>query len=311
MLSFNPVKENASRHVAAILDKQDDRNPVEFIYFTELSRGDKKPETDFEEKLKQYTVEGSTVKDFKLKDDRYELMILPSNNVKGIQREAISVFGKPGCGKSYQIAQYVRNYLVARPRNKVYFYSANKLKNDPSYDEYLREKIIQVDLMTVDCPIDPADYTDSLFIFDDVLDVDVGINPAEVFEGYATAPFNQKMKMQKDCDKQSKAVGALLNSSVRSIYNLGRKYNISCIAVYHKHYSGERSTFVLQGCTSCWVFPYSTTDSVLKSFLADKLSFPKEEAQAVVDRDHFLWEFMTINNSGKIFYFTPNHFKVL
>lgn len=308
MLSFKPLKEKASRHIATIENSTGDVK--ECIFFTELSRGEHKPTNSFEEDLKQYVTEDSTPTDFRMKDD-FKLSILPSNDTTGLQRETVSVFGKSGSGKSWQIKNYIRNYNLLRPKNKIFFYSMNRLENDTSYDEDLLEKITQIDLMSVDCAVDPEYYRDSLFIFDDVLDVKISISPASVFPGYKTANLQERSKMEKECDKKSTSVKSLLNASVKNILNLGRKYNISCIAVYHKLKSGMDSTFVVEESSSCWLYPYTASKKTIASFLEERLSFSKDDSEKISNEQFFQYDFLYINNSGKLFYFTPNHFMIL
>lgn len=296
-----------SRHVASIEDLEGDVK--ELIFFTEVSRKEKTPENNFSEELKPYVEDGYTVSDFKVTDD-YRLNIVPSNNITGLQRETVAVFGKSGSGKSWQIKNYIRNYCMLNPGNKVRFYSLNKLENDPSYDADLLKKIIQIDLMSVDCAIHPEKYPDSLFIFDDVLDVKFSLSPSDVFGlQYRTADMTAKSKMERDCNRRAVSIKAFLNESVKNILNLGRKYDTSCIAVYHKLRSGIESTFVVEESSSCWLYPYTATKQALSSFMMERLSFSKEDIKAFSTEEFYQYDFLYINTAGKLFYFTPNHFK--
>lgn len=310
MLSFFPFKDlgNTSRHIAAIRDREGVTK--ECIFFTELSRGEKAPANDFAQQLAQYTVEGSTPEDFRMKDE-YCLDILPSNGIKGLQRETVSVFGKSGSGKSWQIKNYIRNYLLLHPSNRVYFYSMNLLRNDPSYEEDLVEKITQIDLLSVDCPIDPSKYPNTLFVFDDVLDVKVSISPQTHFPNYANLPLNERTKLERECDKKAGSVKGLLNASVKNILNLGRKYNVSCISVYHKLKSGIDSTFIVEESSSCWLFPYTASKKTLASFLEERLSFSKEDSERIAREKFYQYDFLYVNSAGKHFIFTPNRFLFL
>lgn len=309
MLSFKPLIPGKSRHVASIEDSEGDIK--ELIFFTEVGRKEKIPENDFEKRLQDYTEEGSTVDDFHVTDD-YRLNIVPSNNIKGLQRETVSIFGKSGSGKSWQIKNYIRNYSLLHPGNKIYFYSMNKLENDPSYDADLLKKITQINLMSVDCAIHPEKYSESLFIFDDVLDVKFSLSPGDVFGlQYRLADLTAKSKMERDCSKKAASIKCFLNESVKNILNVGRKYDTSCIAVYHKLRSGIDSTFAVEESSSCWLYPYGATKHALHGFMTERLSFSKEEIKEFSKEQFYQYDFLYINNSGKLFYFTPNHFKFI
>lgn len=308
MLSFKPLLPGRSRHVASIDDSEG--NTQQLLFFTEVGRKETIPENNFEEELKEYVEEDSTPQDFRVKE-QYKLNIVPSNNITGLQRETISVFGKSGSGKSWQIKNYIRNYKLLHPGNNVYFYSLNKLENDPSYDEDLLENITQIDLMSVDCAILPENYKDSLFVFDDVLDVKFSLSPAEVFGlQYRLADIATKSRLERECNKKATSIKSFLNESVKNILNLGRKYNASCIAVYHKLRSGIESTFAVEESSACWLYPYTATKQALHSFMAERLSFSKDDIKAFAKNEEFYqYDFLCINNAGKLFYFTPNHFK--
>lgn len=309
MLSFKPIKANASRHIASIEDK--DGNFKELIYFTELSRVDKVTDNNFEEELKQYTTPSSTIKDFHMNND-HQLTIMPSNDTKGLQRETVSVFGKSGSGKSYQINNYIMNYHTLKPRNKIFYFSVNDIKRDESIDDATREFITQVDLLAIDAVMDVKDFENSLVVFDDVLDVTVPIRPDLLFgERYTLGNVTERSKMERECSKRAESIKSSLHLSVKNILNLGRKYNISCIAVYHKLRSGSESTFLVEESSSCWLYPYTATKKPLMGFLEERLSLSKEDAKEIAQEKFYQWEFLYLNNSGKLFYFTPNHFKFL
>lgn len=309
MLSFNPIIRGASRHVASIEDRSGETK--ELIFFTERSRlePDAAP-TTFSKDLQKYIASG-TPDDFKLKPE-YLLNIVPSNEITGLQRETVSIFGKSGSGKSWQIKNYIRNYSLIHPGNQIYFYSMNKLANDPSYDESLRKKITQINLLSVDCAIDVERFQDSLIILDDVLDVKFSLSPVEVFgEEYQRANLTQKSKMERECKQKSESIRSFLNESVQNILNLGRKYNISCIAVYHKLRSGIHSTFAVEESSSCWLYPYTATKDALHGFLKQRLSFSKADLKQIEETEFFQYDFLYVNNAGKLFWFTPNRFKII
>lgn len=309
MLSFKPLIPGASRHVAAIQDQQN--NTKEMIFFTEVGRNAKLPANTFAKDLEQYVEPGFAVTDFKMLEG-FKLAILPSNPIDGLPRETVSIFGKSGSGKSWQMKNYISNYAMMHPDNPIYFYSLNRLQNDPSYPEELREKITQIDLMTVDCAILPEHFSNALFVFDDVLDVTASISPAEMFgEEYLTADITARSRMERECDKKAQSIRACLNASVKNILNLGRKYGCSALLGYHKLRSGSAATYAVEESSSCWLYPHSATKSALASFLQERLSFSKQDVQELEKEEFFQFDFLSINNSGKLFFFTPNHFKFL
>lgn len=309
MLSFKPLIPGASRHVAAIQDQQN--NTKRMIFFTEVGRNAKLPENTFAEDLEQYVEPGFTVSDFKMREG-FKLTILPSNPIDGLRRETISVFAKSGSGKSKTTADYVKLYQLLHPENVVYFYSLNKLELDPSYPEEVRERMVQVDLLSVDCALDPEQIPNSLAIFDDCLDVTYSLSPPQVFgEEYLTADLTARSRMERECDKKAQSIRTFLNASVKNILNLGRKYNTSCISIFHKLRGGSAATFAVEESSACWLYPHSATKSALASFLQERLSFSKQDVQELEKEEFFQYDFLSINNSGKLFFFTPNHFKFL
>ena len=306
MLSFKALDPAQSRHIAAIEDSHGET--VELIFFTEQARGTSLNNEDFATQLAKYTKEGSSPTDFLMRDE-YHLTIVPSNAIKGLQRETVAVFGKSGSGKSWSIKNYLRWYNLLYPRNKILFFSKNSLCNDPSYDEDLVEKITQVNLATMDSAIVPEQHRDSLLVFDDVLDSEITLSPNTIFPEYATASLAARNKMERECEKKARSVMACLNNSVKDALNLGRKYNLSCIAVYHKLRSGVNSTFVVEESSSCWLYPYTASKETIAGFLQQRLSFPKKTAAAIASEKFYSFDFLYVNNAGKLFYFTPNHFK--
>ena len=311
MLSFKPLKDNASRHIASIEDNEG--KIAELLYFTELSRDEEETTqaSGFAGELTKYTLPGSSPTDFHMKRD-YKLSIIPSNNIKGLQRETVSIFGKSGSGKSWQIKNYIRNYHLLKPKNDIFFLSLNKLADDESFDEDLCDIIQQVNLRSINKALSPKDFENSLFIFDDILDVNMSLDPEDVFgEQYQRAGFKDQVKMEKDCEAKTSAIKIFLNKTVQNILNQGRKYNVSCLAVYHKMKSGPSSVFLVEESSSCWLYPYGASKRTIASFLEERLSLSKDDTASLAKEKFYQYDFLSVNNSGKIYYFTPNHFKFL
>jgi hypothetical protein len=110
-----------------------------------------------------------------------------------------------------------------KPRNKIYFFSLNKLADDESFDEDLRDIMVQVNLMTINEAIKPKKYENSLFVFDDILDVNMSLDPEDVFgEVYTYVDLPTQIKMEEECDKKRAAIKVYLNKSVKNILNQGR-----------------------------------------------------------------------------------------
>jgi energy-coupling factor transporter ATP-binding protein EcfA2 len=117
----------------------------------------------------------------------YELKPIPAHVSKGgsCQRTTLAIVGKSGSGKSFFTAAYVSAYHHMYPKNLVYYVSANPISSDPSYDALLekdsfKKTLICVDIRTINSQIDSSERSNCLFVFDDILDVDISIAPEKL-----------------------------------------------------------------------------------------------------------------------------------
>lgn len=307
MLSFKPLKENRSRHIASIEDKGG--NCLETLWLTELKDRYDQLDSNFAEEMKKYVTEDSTPENFFMKKG-YKLSILPSNYVTDLHRDSIAIFGVPGSGKTWQINNYITNYKALHPRNKVYYYSINK--QDESMDEVIEEMITRVKLWEVDSVIDVMKEANTLHIFDDVVDANISIDPRDVYgEEYTLASFKDQIKMQKDCIEKAKMVRYYINQSASNILLLGRKYHIGCMIVYHELRGGKAPTTVVNLSSGCWLFPYTESRDTVCDYIKQRLSFSRKHIKELESEVFYPHDFMCVNKAGKRYYFTPNHFKFL
>lgn len=105
------------------------------------------------------------------------------------QRQCLSITGKSGSGKSFFTAQWVNAYHYMYPKDLIYYVSANKIETDPSYSELLKkasfkEVLIAVDVRKINSQLSAESYPNSLFIFDDIMDVKISLEPTMLATDY-------------------------------------------------------------------------------------------------------------------------------
>lgn len=101
------------------------------------------------------------------------------------QRVALSVVGKAGSGKSFWTAAYVAAYHHRYPQNRIFYVSLNRIAADPSYEPLLKKKsfqkvLFEVSVSKIDKPLDSGAFSNVLFVFDDILDVEIPVVPAMI-----------------------------------------------------------------------------------------------------------------------------------
>lgn len=99
--------------------------------------------------------------EMKLENGSFQL--IPDKNA---DRMTMYVTGSAGSGKSYFIAEYVKEYHAMFKNNLIFLVSESD--EDPAFDclEYVRR--LQVDESLLTDPIDWTDFKDCLVIFDDI-----------------------------------------------------------------------------------------------------------------------------------------------
>jgi hypothetical protein len=318
MFSFKELNDK-SKNVAVIWDTKENKQK-EFIYMTERSRNMKIKEDDsYDEKIKNY-VESSEDNKFILKE-QYEFRPVPPKFTEDYMRQVLSIFGKSGSGKSWFTAKYVEAYANYYPEHQIFYISNNPIENDTSYSKNVRDKIQQIDLNTINKVIDFKDFQDCLFIFDDILDVDVSIDPNIVAEQLlsmkkGTEKKELNFKDQAVIDKAVRAKGKVVKSyileSISNLLYLARKQSVSVLITCHDLFSGREASKIIGESHNIVLFPYSNvSNKKLKDFLTTKASYDLDEASDLLKTEFLQYEYLSLNVNGRRYFMTPSTFKIL
>jgi hypothetical protein len=165
------------------------------------------------------------------KDDKGTFQLIPNPKK---QRETIFVTGPSGVGKSYWIADYLREYRKVYKSNDMYLIT-NAKKEDPAYHDLPIQKI-KIGQNLIEDPLNYESCTDSVMIFDDI---DCIPNK----DGWKTAIYE------------------LLNSVLEE----GRKLSITCVFVQHVCNAGLRSRLLLAESNVFVYFPYSAVKNTTRA----------------------------------------------
>lgn len=343
MLSFKKLKK--SRLFAHIINKKDGKT-VQKLYVNEKYDDILVQDTDFRDKIEQYaTIHADPtglIHSFELKDG-YLLENAPPEFDDMYEREVSYLVAKAGSGKSFLTAKYVEKYHEMNPDNRIYYVSVNKITNDKSFDELLKKKSFQkvfgqINLMLIRNTIDFSRYTNCLFIFDDVIDVDIPVDIAHIIDGAVEDTFKRetgKLKPGQEIARTreeikknlsvlemaklsnvAKKTGALIKKNIMDsllmLLKAGRKNRISVLCTNHDLFSSSTPTSIMSESHKVILFPYGNVSmSKLKDFLTIKLSFDKEQADFVVKNSFKKYEALIINVNGMHFYFTSKKFQFL
>jgi hypothetical protein len=262
-------------------------------------------------------------------DPKYQYKILPCTEfIDGFERDAVYCCGGPGSGKTWQIASYIENYHAFHPDNDVFYISANNIENDKSLERVLGLKRVdlktgkdervlkQVNLLSIEHALDHKDYNNTLFIFDDIIDVKPSVKPSDLvsmlsdeekkkFRGGAT--LKDREDMENHALKKMKRCVGYIRDSVDNILRLGRKNRLSIIIVDHQLNSGKTTFGFITQCSSFWLFPYANNSvESLKTWLRGKISFSKGEAETIAELPFYQYDFLFINKLDKKFAMTPD-----
>lgn len=312
MFSIEQVNKN-SRHVAYIYNKEK-KKIKDYIFFTDLTVQEdrdnkyKEQSDEFHDIMKKYSENIlDTELDYKWRlKPEYELKLLPSNYTKTVERECISVIGKSGSGKSYFINQYIADYMKLNPKNMVYYVSLNDITKDTSFKKH--KNLRQIKISDISNVLDVSLYPDSLFVFDDILDVKPSIDLSEYFDEKTLKSMSLKEKVTQTrlLERKMIQIISFIKESAINIHNLGRKYHISCISVFHKGKSGQVSSFVASESTSVVLYPHGIPKQTLNDYLVDRLSLSKDTAKYITSLKTYLYSFLYINTTGRTFFITPD-----
>jgi hypothetical protein len=303
----------------------------EVLYFTNKTRDQKiKEEKDF---LGDYTTNDSTQERIKLKDG-FRFKILPlSEPVTGHERDTIFCAGQAGSGKTWQISQYILNYHLFHPDNDIKIVSINNIQNDPSLEEVVKlsrtvgfdEKtglpitvpvVQQINLLSVESVIDHNTLENCLWVFDDVIDIKPSFSSEQIISMLTPAEREKYNKTGANLREQTAIQNAVLRrmkhstifikESIRTLIDAGRKRRISVIVVDHALATGPYTSDLIKKCQSFWLFPYNNNSKKsLKTWL-EKISFDKDEAEAVATIDFYQFDFLMLSKAGRKFAMTPD-----
>lgn len=189
MLSVKPT--NNARQFAVIIDSTT-RKAIEVLHIVERDSYRMQEDPGLRKALSKYceiesvvntTTDEDLVHSLTMKPG-FELFPIPANFSKkgSVQRTAVSVTGKAGSGKSHFVAQYVSAYHYMYPKNLIRYVSLNKIGRDPSYAKLLEKKsfqkvLIEANPRAINTALDSGSFENTLFIFDDILDVEIPVCP--------------------------------------------------------------------------------------------------------------------------------------
>lgn len=328
-LSLTEAVPGQSRSFAYIFDKKTGE-AEDVVYFTNKSEDYKVPEDEIIAKDEPLILP---------KDKRFG--ILPHNLwypkdstepevLPGFKREVIYISGKSGSGKSYQIANYVKLYHKLHPNNQIYWLSVKNILDDPSLAEIVKltfdpslppvgpnRVVQQIKLTSIDKVIDfkPEDVQNRLYVFDDIIDSPVTIDPKEIFnmlspEEQAKYSLKEMKVVERYVMSKMVSIRNYIRESITLLLNVGRDKKLSCVVVNHKLSNGPFTKSLILESTAVILFPYNNVSAeTLKDFLREKLSYGLAEAKKLVSLDFYEFDFLYLN-TGRRFFMTPRHLEI-
>lgn len=298
MLSIKPLTDDS--YPIALLKQK--KTVLETIYFTEPTRKMKTQKTPFEKQIGEY-LEKVENKAYTLQED-YTFEMAPTITVNsGTNPRFINFYlSASNSGKSYQIAQLCRRYLQLHPDNLIAYASANPIENDVNYTD-IRDKIEVVDVLNLESQIDFQDeqYRNSLWIFDDcdsgfsatMEDLDSRLTPEELNNLSVTDKQKALAMLKKKCEIATEWI----NKSIKSFMMNGRKMKQSLCIVGHKPFEGRGENQIINEATGIVLFPTGIRKNILERFIAEKLSFTKQEADEIINKhDWYRYDWLYISH---------------
>lgn len=171
---------------------------------------------------------------------------IPSN----AERDVLYISGMSGSGKSYYVAQYIKEYRKKFPKRDVYLFSS--IDEDGCLDAL--KYIKRVDIKKpefLEMPLEAKDFEESCCIFDDV---DVLTNKA----------IKKKVFLILD-----------------SILQTGRHFKTTCIFTSHAACSGLQTKIILNEATSITIFPLTSGNKMLKYLCDQHLGLDRHQIAAL------------------------------
>lgn len=174
---------------------------------------------------------------FKTLNHNKKITLLP--NLKGDDescRTAYFIYGAPGCGKSYLIAEILKNYKKLFPENPIFLFSLKK--EDSKLDNIITERF-DLDEDFLETELDYTDFKNSLVIMDDI-------------------------------DGAEKKIYKKLNNLIHSILAHGRSSNVSLLLTNHVGANGHETKHALNNSNAIIIYPESNRKQnvyVLKNYI--------------------------------------------
>ena len=166
--------------------------------------------------------------------------------------EHIYVAGPTGCGKSYFVAEYVRQLKKKQKKRKVALIS--DVDADPSIDRI--KKLIRVDIKDPELlekdSIDPQGFKDTVLIFDDIDSI------------------------------QNKQIANLIHTFKDAVLRRGRHEGITSITTNHNTSDYRNTRVVLNETNAIVMYPRSGATNGIKYVLEKYIGVNKDEVENIM-----------------------------
>lgn len=345
MLSFKELDK--SKLVGLISQKEKDKETIkETIWLNPTVKRKMTQDVAFGEEIQKYAEdivknEDGIITSFKMKEG-YKLHSTPPNFTTAEGRFVNYICGKSGSGKSYYVKGLLKKYHHMYPKNRIYFISVKDVRKDPSLSDLFKIKSFQkiseqIDLMSFSATLDYKIYNNCLFVFDDIIDVNVPVNPVDIAKEYmedlitvqkrknpnvvitaeklkedARLLLADQMKINRISKVKSESIKMYILNTLNLFLKVGRENGISLVVTDHKMRSGSSSIKVISESHNVVLFPFGNVSKMkLKEFLEEMLSFDKDVSTIISNNKFIKYEFLNINTSGDNFFMTGNQFKML
>jgi hypothetical protein len=187
-------------------------------------------------------IENTRGKEFKI--DAGKMQLLP--NIE--KRDAITLAGMSGSGKSYWAAEYTKQYIKMFPGNSVLLIS--RKKDDPAFDVIPELKRILINEDLISQPIQMEELANSLVIFD-------------------------------DCDILEKPYFQMMNDLRDQVLEGGRQQKTYIITIIHQIMNYKATRRVLNESDYTVIFPASGSRYYIEQYLSKYAGLTKPEQNKV------------------------------
>lgn len=226
------------------------------------------------------------------------------------------LLGSSNSGKSYQIAQLIRKYLIMFPNNLVVYASANNLDNDDNFVD-IKHKIKELNIMKLESIIDykKEEFRNSLWIFDDI-DSSFSVSYEDLDEGITAKDIEnmsvkEKSKLSKALKDKTAIAEMWVNKTIQSFLTNGRKMNQSIFVVGHKPFEGRNENLYINEASAVTIFPAKMKKNVLKTFIENKLSFNRQDAKELMELKWLKYSWLLLSHrTSTPFIITKNIIKL-